>query len=232
MSESFVWYMFRCEPRHELSVGRQLMRGGIYVFVPRRIERVRSGVGGRRGPKVTHKPIAAHGYVFVARDRETPNLHDLAPFRALKSPVGFGGIPVRISNATMRNWSVQLTREESAAPDHGLKKGDAVIIKEGPFATFPGVVDESAGALVKVLVDIFGRSTPVWIGAEDVETPEQRSTRMGAAARRLLTNQSKSAIHESHRRKRVHVASRHSEIHSHSQAVSLHRGGESGFSEG
>jgi len=42
-------------------------------------------------------------------------------------------------------------------------KGDSVKIKEGPFENFDGVVDEvvPAKGLVKVIVTIFGRPTPV-----------------------------------------------------------------------
>ena len=41
--------------------------------------------------------------------------------------------------------------------------GDAVKIKEGPFKDFDGVVDEihPEKGKVKVMVSVFGRSTPV-----------------------------------------------------------------------
>jgi transcriptional antiterminator NusG len=44
-----------------------------------------------------------------------------------------------------------------------FKKGDAVKIKEGAFENFEGEVDEMLGdkGLVRVIVTIFGRSTPV-----------------------------------------------------------------------
>jgi transcription termination/antitermination protein NusG len=44
-----------------------------------------------------------------------------------------------------------------------FKKGDSVKIKEGPFENFDGVVDEviPSKGLVKVIVTIFGRPTPV-----------------------------------------------------------------------
>ena len=44
-----------------------------------------------------------------------------------------------------------------------FKKGETVKITDGPFATFTGVIDEidSEHGRVKVLVTIFGRTTPV-----------------------------------------------------------------------
>jgi transcriptional antiterminator NusG len=44
-----------------------------------------------------------------------------------------------------------------------MEKGDPVKIKEGPFENFDGVVDEVSPdkGMVKVIVTIFGRPTPV-----------------------------------------------------------------------
>lgn len=186
-----VWVMFRTEPQRELSSARQLLRRGIYACVPRQMGTSRAGIGGRRGPKVRHKTIAAHGYVFVARNVAKPDLHELAFCRAIKSPVTFDGIPVQIKNHEMRKWSVQLSRKPEAAPKKAFSKGAEIVVKEGVFASFPGVVNWCSEGLVNVDVMIFGRATPITIGVEDVETPYERSTRMGAASRRQLTNQIK-----------------------------------------
>ena len=57
--------------------------------------------------------------------------------------------------------------EKSAGGEASLKidfkKGDSVKIKEGPFENFDGVIDEvvPSKGLVKVIVTIFGRPTPV-----------------------------------------------------------------------
>ena len=49
--------------------------------------------------------------------------------------------------------------------------GDNVCIKEGPFKGFVGVVDEIMGdkTKIKVMVSVFGRSTPVELGFNQVE---------------------------------------------------------------
>ena len=50
-------------------------------------------------------------------------------------------------------------------------EGDTVRIKSGPFASFTGKVAEvlKESATIKVLVNIFGRATPVDIGFGDAE---------------------------------------------------------------
>jgi len=49
------------------------------------------------------------------------------------------------------------------APQHEFEINDTVQIKTGPFATFSGHISEinEDQLKVKVLVDIFGRETPV-----------------------------------------------------------------------
>jgi len=46
-----------------------------------------------------------------------------------------------------------------------FEKGDNVVITDGPFANFNGVVEEvkSEKARLKVFVSIFGRQTPIEI---------------------------------------------------------------------
>jgi transcriptional antiterminator NusG len=48
--------------------------------------------------------------------------------------------------------------------------GDEVIVNEGPFQNFSGVVDDCKPdkGKVRVLVSIFGRSTPVELGFEQI----------------------------------------------------------------
>ena len=52
-----------------------------------------------------------------------------------------------------------------------FEKGDTVKIKEGPFENFEGMVDEvlEAKGLVRVMVEIFGRPTPVELEYWQVE---------------------------------------------------------------
>ncbi|SHL46351.1 transcription termination/antitermination protein NusG [Fibrobacter sp. UWEL] len=48
--------------------------------------------------------------------------------------------------------------------------GENVRIKEGPFKDFVGVVDEIMDSKIKVMVTVFGRSTPVELAFNQVES--------------------------------------------------------------
>jgi transcriptional antiterminator NusG len=53
--------------------------------------------------------------------------------------------------------------EDGAPVSVDFKKGDTVKIKEGAFENFEGAVDEVLAdkGLIRVIVTIFGRATPV-----------------------------------------------------------------------
>ena len=55
-----------------------------------------------------------------------------------------------------------------------FKRGDRVRIKDGPFENMVGIVDEifPALAVVRVLVEIFGRPTPLELGYDQLEKTE------------------------------------------------------------
>ncbi len=60
------------------------------------------------------------------------------------------------------------------ASDISYEKGEMVLVKDGPFAGFKAVIDEVKDGKEKleVLVNIFGRSTPVEVSFSQVEKVE------------------------------------------------------------
>ena len=63
------------------------------------------------------------------------------------------------------------TAAEKPKPKYTFDKGDQVRINEGPFAGFNGIVDEvnPEKNTLKIMVTIFGRSTPVEMDFLQVE---------------------------------------------------------------
>ena len=58
-----------------------------------------------------------------------------------------------------------------AKPPQTFRAGDAVLVRSGPFASFPGRVTEvnADNSTLEVVVKIFGRPTPVGLNFSDVE---------------------------------------------------------------
>lgn len=97
--------------------------------------------------------------------RETPGVGDF---------VGAGGKPVPM---TEQDVSKMLGRQEASVTEPPrlkitFQKGDRVKIREGTFENFEGDVDEviEAKGLVRVMIQIFGRPTPVELEYWQVES--------------------------------------------------------------
>jgi transcriptional antiterminator NusG len=85
--------------------------------------------------------------------------------------VGGRTSPSTIPDVEVENLKSQLEEGmESQALRCEFAVGDAVIVNEGPFQNFSGVVDDCKPdkGKVRVLVSIFGRSTPVELGFDQI----------------------------------------------------------------
>lgn len=116
----------------------------------------------KKGEPVTEEKRIFPGYVLVDMTvtddswyvvRNTPNVTGF---------VGSGTIPVPVSP---EEWKVIKRHMGQAEPKFKIDftLGDNVVVLDGPFANYEGVIntiDEEKGK-VKVLITIFGRETPV-----------------------------------------------------------------------
>ncbi len=105
------------------------------------------------------------GYIMVEMElnektwfvvRETPGVGDF---------VGAHGTPTQMSDDEVAKMLNLETAKEEKAPQVRIdvERGDRVKIKDGPFENFEGQVEEviEARGLVKVMLTIFNRPTPV-----------------------------------------------------------------------
>jgi transcription termination/antitermination protein NusG len=86
--------------------------------------------------------------------------------------VGAGAKPTPLSKEEVDHILLQVTAAaEKPKPKYSFEKGDLVRINEGPFTSFNGSVDDvnHDKNTVKVMVTIFGRSTPVELDFTQVE---------------------------------------------------------------
>ena len=123
----------------------------------------------RRDKRVTTKKRVFPGYMMV---RCRPTVENFQTITSIPSAIGFVGpqkdnpIPLtrkeidNIIRPTIEGVEQPMKRK---APKHDFSLGEEVEIKTGPFATFKGLIAEinEDQMRIKVLVDIFGRETPV-----------------------------------------------------------------------
>ncbi len=124
----------------------------------------------RRGKKTTMNRKFYPGYILVQVvlfDENGKIDNDVWYFvREIQGVIGFigGDKPVPISESEMADIMAQSLEEEDAAkPKVQFQIGETVIIRDGAFENFEGLiesVDPDRGKL-RLSVSIFGRSTPV-----------------------------------------------------------------------
>ncbi len=110
------------------------------------------------------------GYVFIEMELEEDGSIDERAWFTIKETsgvgdfIGSGGKPAPMSKVDVDKMLLQLEMAKEGAPVAlEFAKGDMVKIKEGAFENFEGAVDEvlPEKGLVRVVVTIFGRATPV-----------------------------------------------------------------------
>jgi transcriptional antiterminator NusG len=170
------WYVIRVQTGREERVRENLIKRVKQAGLEDRIgqvilpsENVTDIKAGKR--KVTKKKTLP-GYLLVEMD-----LDDNVWFLIRETP-GFGDFVGSHQQPTpMSPEEVQRILGEMEASKERPKlsitfgKGDRVKIKQGAFENFDGVVEEvnPEKGLVKVVVTIFGRATPVELGYWEVE---------------------------------------------------------------
>jgi len=176
------WYVLRVAANKELQVKETLTQkvqqdnltdiiGRVEVPV-KRIKRI-------RGNKQTIQRRKLYpGYVFMEME---PTDDGRVPEKAwfmIKGTSGVGdfigteGIPTPMRDTDVAKMLLEAEKpEEAPSIKVEFNKGDMIKIREGAFENFEGVVDEidSERGIVKVIVTIFGRSTPLDIEYWQIE---------------------------------------------------------------
>src|SRR5271165_5480117 len=118
----------------------------------------------RNGKKVTSKRLLYPGYVLVQMEMNDQLWHEVKNTPRVTGFVGGGNNPVPLSADEVNQILYrQATSADRPRPKQTFEKNETVKIIEGPFANFTGKVDDvnPEKNTVRVMVTIFGRSTPV-----------------------------------------------------------------------
>ena len=126
----------------------------------------------RGGKKYTSERMFYPGYVLVEMDMDDNVWHVVKSTPRVTGFVGTGQQPTPLSDDEVKQI-VYRVADSKEKPKLKVKfeKNEAVRITEGPFASFTGMVDEvnEDRETLKVMVTIFGRSTPVELEFGQVE---------------------------------------------------------------
>jgi transcriptional antiterminator NusG len=175
------WYVLRVASNKEEQVRDSLTKKmevegvedvGRIVVPVEQVKRIRGG------KQRVHKRKLYPGYVFMEMEpKDDGKIPDKAWF-IIKETMGVGdfigteGVPT-----PMRDTDVARMLQEAEKPEDQpsikveFHKGDIVKIREGAFENFEGVVDyiDTERGVVRVIVTIFGRSTPLDIEYWQIE---------------------------------------------------------------
>ncbi len=169
-----LWYVLRVAANKEVQVkealAQKVEREGVADVVGRievpveRIKRI-------RGNKQTvHKRKLYPGYVFMEMEpTDDGRVQEKAWFMIKATPgvgdfIGTEGFPTPMRDTDVAKMLMEAEKpEEAPSIKVEFTKGDQIKIREGAFENFEGVVDsiDSERGVVKVIVAIFGRSTPL-----------------------------------------------------------------------
>ena len=126
----------------------------------------------RGGKRVVSSKRFFPGYLLVEMNMSDQAWHVVRNTPKVTGFVGAGSKPTPLTSEEVDQILHQVTvAAEKPKPKHSFENGDQVRINEGPFASFNGVVDDVNldRNTLKVMVTIFGRSTPVELDFLQVE---------------------------------------------------------------
>ncbi len=124
------------------------------------------------GRKVVSTKRSYPGYILVEMEMNDENWHLVRETPKVTGFVGSGRKPSPLNRDEVGQIVEHMeTTSEKPKPKHSFEKGEAVRIIDGPFFNFNGIVEEvnHEKNTLKVMVTIFGRSTPVELEFLQVE---------------------------------------------------------------
>ncbi|MEN6449929.1 MAG: transcription termination/antitermination protein NusG [Thermoguttaceae bacterium] len=177
-SDKMDWYILKVQSNREDSIREGLMRrvaiAGLGYFFGEIIvptEKVTEFKGGKKkiikrklypGYLVAHMEINDDTWFLV---RETPGIGDFTGAAGRPSPM----LPHEVARIVAKQ---EEKSEKAPKLKIAFREGERVKIKEGTFENFEGDVDsiDETNGRVTVMINIFGRSTPVELEYWQIET--------------------------------------------------------------
>lgn len=176
VNENFKWYIIHAysgfERKVKESLESRIQAYGLQHKIGRVMIPTEPVTEVRNGKKYVIERVFLPGYVLVEMDLDNDLWHTIKNTPRVTGFLGTGDSPVALSEQEV---SSIIFRTDVSKDKPKLKvkfeKGEMVKITDGPFANFNGAVDDvnEDKQTLKVMVSIFGRSTPVEIEFSKVD---------------------------------------------------------------
>ena len=171
------WYVLHVysgfEKKVASSIKEMAAKRGLDQYIEEVMVPIEEVVEVRRGQKVNAERKFFPGYVLVKMEMNDDAWHLVKNTPKVTGFLGAGGTkPQPITETEAMRLLKQITEgAERPRPSVTFDIGEQVRVSDGPFNSFNGVVEEidEDRSRLKVLVSIFGRSTPVELEFTQVE---------------------------------------------------------------
>lgn len=170
------WYVVHTYSGFEKFVAESITQRAIELNIEEQIGKIIIPTEGvveiKGGKKVVSTKRSYPGYILVEMEMTDENWLVVRETPKVTGFVGSGKRPSALSKEEVSQIVEHMeVTSEKPKPKHSFEKGEAVRIIDGPFFNFNGLVEEvnNERSTLKVLVTIFGRSTPVELEFLQVE---------------------------------------------------------------
>ena len=122
------------------------------------------------GKKRTREKRFYPGYLFINMLDDIKVFKEIEKIPTVSGFLGPEGNPKPLSKDEIDRILNSLSEKKEDQPE--WEQGAKIIIKDGPFENFSGIIKEVNNEKIKVLIDIFGRKTPVELDFNQIKKIE------------------------------------------------------------
>ncbi|MFH1984939.1 MAG: UpxY family transcription antiterminator [Pseudomonadota bacterium] len=160
-----AWYVLHTRSRFEAKVHDGLLKKSKTVFLPKMLTQSR-----RRDRKQMIRIPLFPGYVFVHTDL-TPEMRlDILKTVGVVKFIGNSGGPLPVAEATIESLKIMVSANQGIHTGQQMKKGQPVIVVQGPFTGVTGHFLSYRGQhRVVVHIEALGQYAAVEVDEDDIE---------------------------------------------------------------
>ncbi len=159
------WYVLHTKSRFENVVNEGLTKKSIEIFLPK--VKVRSK---RRDRKAMIQVPLFPGYVFVKTDLNPYEHIEIVKTVGAVRMIGNRDGPVAVPEVNIESLKIMVAGNNSVTTGRRFRKGDRVMVVDGPFAGVTGTFIRYKGKKrVVVYIEALGQFASVEVREDDVE---------------------------------------------------------------